>query len=273
MAKIIDIGLYHSLEKPPAQMRATSMRKIYTSLLIVLLIIAGGIALFFYFSSTERANAITEIPTKPKTKPITLSGQIARNLIEWDKFINAILPLNPQKVVSDGADNFICVFKIKSSMHPDSLILKVDKLGKIITIIDTSTIDGKFNVVFKGRMARVNTQFQPQPIKKFLLTTVMNFIDSLAEMHGLTDINRLVVSANEKVKGGNKFRYRLTAKGSYQQFMAFARKIKELKYAIAPVSYVIEMDSTRANFDIVWGLYDFNPPADDTTKVASKKKK
>ena len=273
MAKIIDIGLYHSPEKPPAQMRATSMRKIYTSLLIVLLIITAGIALFFYFSSKQQANAVSETPIKPIIKQLTLPDKVAEKLIEWDKFTNAILPLNPKKLVSDGEINFISVFQTSSVAQAESIIAKVSAIGRIIQVIDTSTIDGKLNIVLRGRIVKTHTQFQPQPVKKFMRTTVMNMVDSLAQNLGLTNINRQVIATNEKVEGGNRFRYRMTMNGSYQQFTAFARKIKELKYAIAPFSYLISKDTTQANFDIVWGLYDYNPPKADTTKVASKNKK
>ncbi|RKZ29667.1 hypothetical protein DRQ33_08600 [bacterium] len=274
MSKIIDIGLYRSAEKHPARMKATSMRKIFTSLLIVLLIVAGGISAYFYYSSKELTGAVAEIPVQPKPKVFNLGDKVAEYLLKWAECMNNLLLINPQSVASDGETFFISQFHLNNIDELDSLIGLVAKAGRIINVIDTFTEHSKLNVILRVRLPTTDESFQPQPVKKFLRTTVMNFLDSLAQSQQLTPISRTVISAEQNVKGGKVFKYRQIVEGDYRKFAIFAGKIKELKYAIAPISYSIEkLANSEGHFDIVWGLYFFAPPTDSSAVASAEKNK
>ena len=269
MPRIIDIELYRTIDESTASMRATSLRKVFTSLLIVLLIVAGGIAAYGYFSTLEQVGAVIEDPTISMQDKLTLGDEVARTLLKWASFLRAVIPMNPKLLVSDGEKGFLCV--LESQDLADAAVQRntLSTFAKTVALIDTFTENSTLYTIFKGRMPRAQGEFQPQPVNKFLMTTVMNFVDSLAELNKLKNISRTMVASNEKVKGGTRFRYKFTAQGTYQQFANFAVKLKDLRYAIAPVSLLIERDDTLSNLEVVLGLYDYTQKQ-DSTRVASK---
>ncbi len=269
MSRIIDIELYRSIDESAAPMRATSLRKVFTSLLIVLLIVAGGIAAYGYFSTLDQVGAVVEKPTLSMQDRLTLGDEVARTLLKWGSFLSAIMPMNPKVLVSDGEKGFLCILESKDLA--DAAIQKsfLSGFAKTVALIDTFTENSTLYTIFKGRMPRAQGEFQPQPVSKFLMTTVMNFVDSLAELNNLSNITRTMVASNEKVKGGTRFRYKFTAQGTFQQFANFAVKLKDLRYAVAPVSVLIERDDTISTLEIVLGLYDYTQKQ-DSTRVASK---
>ncbi len=265
MSKVIDIQLYRSYQKTGA-IKATGIRKVFTSMLIVLLIISGGIGMYFYYSSKVQQAAVEVTPPKPKPKIYSLSQQVAGNLAKWIEFSGNILnnqkvsPV-PRTIISDIDPYFLAEFLIPAGFSLDSISKITANAGRIVSIIDTLHQNGKLKVIVRARIPKGNAAIQPMPVKKYLRATVINWLDSLAQSKGLTPIDREPVSAEQKVKGGTVFMYRQVIAGSPDAFVQFARGVKELKYAVAPVSFMYDLSKNPAEYNIIWGLYDYQQPA------------
>jgi len=276
MSKIVDIQLYRSYQRTGA-IKVTGIRKVFTSMLIVLLIIAGGIGIYFYYSSQAQTAAVPVTPPKPKPKIYTLSQKVSDDLLRWAQFTKNVLDTAkikpfPAQVLSDGDMFFLAEFALSGAADIDSIISVLGKAGRIITPLDTFHAGGKWHIVLRGRIPKATGRVQLMPVRKFLRTTVMNFVDSLARAHNLEVVSRENVSGTIKIKGGSVFKYRQVVRGSPRDFAAFTGKIKELKYAAAPTSFLYELDRNPPEYNIIWGLYEYQEKkAPSGTKQTAKK--
>lgn len=276
MSRIVDIQLYRSYKKSGA-LKATGIRKVFTSMLVVLLVIAAGIGIYFHYSSMIQQAAVVERPPKPKPKVYSLSQQVSNNLLRWGVFSKNIfdksrLVFQPEIVLSDKEPFFLADFVIPDWTYAESLMSAVGKVGRIITIIDTASSGDGFRVIVRGRIPRAMGTVQLMPVRKYLRATVMNFLDSLARAQGLSVLNRVGVSGDIRVKGGTVFKFRQTLAGEPSQFGLFASKVKELKYAVSPSSFMYDLTKSPPVFDIVWGLYDYQQkPAGQKPQQTARK--
>ncbi len=269
MANIIDIDLYSSPEDIGSPLRATSMRKPYTSLLYVLLFLAVGVVVYFYFSSQENVSAIVETPApKPQVKKPPLSVIVKQNLSRWSLFVKGAVVFKPEILVSNGSEEFLCYFSAQSQNDMWALKDSLRSISKAPQIVDTMTVNGKLKFVIRGKLKPSHQRNPLQPVQKFMRTTVMAFIDSLATAKGISKPERMQIGV-DKIAGGEIFKYKMSAEGNLLQIGRFFSDIIKIDYSISPLALAIEQTDSLYSLEVIWGLYNFAKPA-DTTKVAKK---
>ncbi|MCD6417356.1 hypothetical protein J7M00_01065 [bacterium] len=269
MANIIDIDLYSSPEDIGSPLRATSLRKPYTSLLYVLFFLTVGMVIYFYFSSHEYQGAIAEAPPpKPLPKKPPLSVIVRKNLVRWSSFIKGVVVFKPEILVSNGEEEFLCYFSSSSIDEAWRIKDSLKSISKAPQIIDTATVNGEFKYVIRGKLKNAPHRNPAQPVQKFMRTTVMNFIDSLAAAKGLAKPERIQIGISN-VEGGECFRYMMSSSGSLIRIGRFFSDVIKIDYSISPQALAVEKTDSLYSLKAIWGLYDFQKPA-DTTKVVSK---
>ncbi len=269
MARIIDITLYRSEEGPSAPFRATSLRKLYTSMLIVLLVIALGTGGYFYFSSLEQVGAVAETP--PASKPAkpskpSVGRRLAQRRAAWRKFLTKAFRLGPREIVGIG-DEFIALFSCSSVDEAVAIRDSLQGICRALRIVDTATVSGAFEFVCKGRVGAAGGGPPPKSVAKYMRPAVMNAIDSLAEARGLVGIVREPVAV-EQVEGGQRYTYRLKAAGRPQNVAGFMEDALSTQYALVAEGFVLHRRDTTVSAEVLWGIYTFLPKA-DTTGAAS----
>lgn len=269
MAQIIDIDLYRSADDMASPLRATSLRKPYTSLLFVLLFIAVGTGMYFVLSSSRysETDAVVEKPIQKTHKP-PLSVIVRRNLNRWANFSKNAMALNPINITSDGEEGFLCSFSSSSFEEAWAIRDSIKKFGKAPMIIDTITVSDTFRFVIRGKLKPSHQFNQGLSVEKYLRTSTMNFIDSIAIAKGMTKPDRIAIGI-EKVKGGERYKYKFSSNGTTTQIRKFFNDIVRTKYCVSPLALSISQNDSLHSLQIVWALYTFSSSS-ESTRVAEQ---
>jgi len=269
MPQIIEIDLYQSAEAPAGSYKMTSMRKLYTSLLVVLLFIATGTAGYFVYSGQEQAGAVPDNqPTKPIKPPLGVI--IRKNNIRWAKFISEAIKLSPKAIVSDGDEGYLVMCSVATIEEARAIRDSIQRMSREIAVVDTFSKDEKLNVIFKGILAQSLERDSGQPVSKILRTTIMNMIDSIATLKGLVEPKRQILDIMP-IENGECYRYLFSAEGGIVQISRFFDDIENMQYCVSPSALRIQPTDSSYTLEMIWGLYDFAPIPPESSAVAQGK--
>ncbi|MCD6124196.1 hypothetical protein J7J62_03375 [bacterium] len=270
MAKFAYINLYRSHEQPDPAQRASSVRKLYTSILTVTMILTVATVIYFK-SSTQIIRAELVEPSKMEVvKRKSLRMVISKRKARFTRLVLKLKALPPETLITDGDHHFIAVYSLVDIGGIKSVLDKLNQLELSPAIIDTQTSGGRIIVTIRGINPPALSTKRPAPIPPYERTSIMNRIDSLAMSKGLEFLGPRENIAIKKDAVREVFLYRTSLGGSYDSLAAFFAGVSRLRHAVIPEKFLIGKKEKDYELNVIWGLYFFKFGADTTKRVSAK---